>query len=53
MKPHSSFNYVRPDEVAECWDGVTPTLYQSLWDCVESYSGPAPEVSEEPVDGLH
>lgn len=25
--------YVRPDEIAECWDGVSdvPGLYESLW----------------------
>lgn len=30
---NSPFDYIRPDEVAECWDGVLshPGLYQALW----------------------
>lgn len=32
-KPHATFEYIRPDEVAECWDGVTAAnLYGPLWD---------------------
>jgi hypothetical protein len=27
------FDHIRPDEVAECWEGVTsvPGLYKALW----------------------
>ncbi len=54
MKPHPAFEVVRPDEVAECWDGViaVPGLYQALWGCVADYKAPSPEVSEEPCYGL-
>jgi len=36
---HEAFNYIRPDEVAECWDGVFSfgNLYEQLWACVEKY----------------
>lgn len=53
MQPNEALHYIRPDEVAECWDGVSPTLYQTLWDCVADYTGPTPEESEEPVHGLN
>jgi hypothetical protein len=54
MKAHSSLAYIRPDEVAECWDGVTAIdgLYRALWDCVPLYKAPSPEVSEEPCYGM-
>lgn len=54
MKPHPSFEIVRPDEVAECWDGViaVPGLYEALWGCVGHYTAPPPEVSEEPCHGM-
>jgi len=29
--------YIRPDEVAECWDDVPPELYTALWACVPKY----------------
>lgn len=37
--PHSEFDLFRPDEVAECWDGVYSfgNLYEQLWACVEKY----------------
>jgi len=28
---NESFKYIRPDEVAECWDGVPDDLYTALW----------------------
>jgi hypothetical protein len=37
MKPHTALKYITPDEVAECWDGVIPTLYEALWECVPLY----------------
>lgn len=53
IKPHTFFDIIRPDEVAECWEGVTSAgLYQPLWDCVNDYTAPSPEVSEEPCWGV-
>lgn len=53
IKPHDWFEYIRPDEVAECWEGVLEAgLYQPLWDCVEGYKAPSPEESEEPCHGM-
>jgi hypothetical protein len=34
-KPHSAFSYHTPDEVAECWDGVSKALYAKLWSLTE------------------
>jgi hypothetical protein len=31
IKPHTSFEYTRADEVAECWDDVGEDLYIKLW----------------------
>lgn len=41
LTPHDFFKHIRPDEVAECWDGVLDVdaktedekwaLYQALW----------------------
>jgi len=31
------FWHMRPDEVAECIDGVSTGLYRALWDLVGSY----------------
>jgi hypothetical protein len=49
------FEFIRPDEVAECWDGIIAVdgLYQALWACVPDYNKPTPEESEEPVHGLN
>jgi hypothetical protein len=53
IKPHTVFDIIRPDEVAECWEGVTSAgLYGPLWACVDDYSAPSPEVSEEPCWGV-
>lgn len=54
LKPHVALTVVRPDEVAECWDGIfdVPGLYAALWDCVGDYKAPSPEVSEEPCIGM-
>ncbi len=32
--PHDLFKYRTADEVAECWDGVTASLYKALWNDV-------------------
>lgn len=39
ITPHSWFELVTCDEVAECWDGVyrnetVPDLFEQLWACV-------------------
>jgi len=39
IKPHASFGYIRPDEVAECWENISSELYRALW---ESMSGEKP-----------
>jgi hypothetical protein len=43
---------MRPDEFAECVDGVPDNLYRKLWSLVEQYKAPSPEVSEEPCYGM-
>ena len=51
--PHEAFSILRPDAVAECYDGVTEAgLYGPLWDCVPFYTAPSPEESEEPCYGM-
>lgn len=53
ITPHPAFDVIRPDEVAECWEGVLAAgLYGPLWDCVNSYTAPSPEESEEPCYGM-
>ena len=54
ITPNSWFQMIRPDEVAECWDGVLSSgnLYEALWACVDHYSAPSPEESEEPCHGM-
>ena len=52
IQPHDLFTYFRPDEVAECFEGTTAAgLIGPLWDCVDSYTSPSPEESEEPCVG--
>jgi hypothetical protein len=52
--PHDAFYFVRPDEVAECWNGVLAAgdLYECLWACVSHFTAPSPEESEEPCIGM-
>ena len=54
LTPNSWFDLIRPDEVAECWDGVLAAgdLYETLWSCVSGYKAPSPEESEEPCYGM-
>lgn len=52
LKPDAAFRVIRPDEVAECWEGVSSKLYGSLWACVRLYKRPKPEKSEEPCHGM-
>jgi len=35
IKPNSMLEYVTPDEIAECWDGVSESLQAKLWATVE------------------
>ena len=51
IAPHSTFEFIRPDEVAECWDGISDDLYRALWRCVDHFKGPTPEEAEEPIYG--
>jgi hypothetical protein len=37
IKPHSAFEVVTPDTVAECWNGVDDELYRALWNCTSKY----------------
>ena len=41
IEAHRSFEVIRPDEVAECWEGIiaVPGLYAALWACVGDYKG--------------
>jgi hypothetical protein len=51
MKPHPLYEIWRPDEVAECMEGVTDELYRKLWDFVPLYK-PHSEDREEPTPGI-
>ncbi len=48
------FGYIRPDEFAECQNGVLACgqLYEKLWSFVSRYEAPLPVDSEEPCYGL-
>ena len=39
QKPANIFSYLRPDEVAECWNGVIKdgdfSLYDALWNALD------------------
>lgn len=39
IKAHAAFAVIAPDEVAECWTGVTEVdgLYGALWELVDRY----------------
>jgi len=49
-----AFEVMRPDEFAECIDGVLAegNLYERLWSFVPHYEAPRPEEGEEPCHGL-
>ena len=48
------FGIIRPDEFAECKNGVLAAgqLYEKLWSFVPRYEAPLPADSEEPCYGL-
>ena len=35
--PHSAFETVTPDTVAECWEDVDADLSRALWACTKKY----------------
>lgn len=35
IKPNPTLEYYRPDEIAECFDGVSDDLYQVLWNSID------------------
>jgi hypothetical protein len=43
--PNAAFKYTRPDEVAECWDGVGEELYKVLWNLM-SYVPAIPNIED-------
>lgn len=53
MTPHIALTVIRPDEVAECWEGVDDELCRELWSLVPFYKNKkTPEEMEEPCIGL-
>lgn len=52
MKAHYLFETMRPDEAAECLEGITTPIYRKLWTFVKEYKAPRPEISEEPCHGM-
>lgn len=57
LQPHSALSYYRPDEIAECWDGViaVPGLYEALWDILPeeaSYADNIEDIGPADVIGL-
>lgn len=53
VRPHMLFKIWKPDEVAECLNGVGNTdLYAKLWTFVNDYKGLPPEQAEEPTPGV-
>jgi hypothetical protein len=37
MRANKVFEFYRPDEIAECWEGIPRDLYVRLWDLVDRY----------------
>lgn len=46
IKPHESFEYSRADEVAECWDGIPPKLYEALWNNIVPHQKSIPNLED-------
>jgi hypothetical protein len=45
------FEYIRADEVAECWEGVSTDLYMALWNKVVPHQKPIPNLEDSgPAD---
>jgi hypothetical protein len=54
MKPNPTFNDFRPDEVAECWEGVTRPTYRELWALMRDVPPPPAWIEDcgpEPASG--
>jgi hypothetical protein len=45
-EPHMLFTLWRADEVAECLEGVTPELYQRLWQDIVSIQELIPNIED-------
>lgn len=41
------FDYIRPDEVAECWEGVSDALYQALYESMEGMKSIPEQINVE------
>jgi hypothetical protein len=48
IAPHEMLEINRPDEVAECWDGVSDALYSKLWAVMRSVPAWTGETPPEP-----
>lgn len=45
IEPHPFLKLTRPDEIAECWEGVSTDLYRRLWESLKglpAYHGETP-----------
>lgn len=48
IEPNGLFSVWRPDEVAECLEGVKDEIYTALWELVRHYEGkPRSEVNDD------
>jgi hypothetical protein len=52
IQPHSVFECMRADEVAECWDGVPEALYVKLWNDVVPRQKPVPNREDSLLNQL-
>ena len=52
MKAHYLFETMRPDEAAECLEGVTTPIYRKLWTFVKDYRSAVHGSPEEPCHGV-
>lgn len=46
IKPNSTFETIRADEVAECWEGVPEELYLKLWNVIVPLQRPIPNLED-------
>ena len=46
IRMHKELRYWRPDQVAECVDGINDEAYSKLWSFVPEYDGPASHPGE-------
>lgn len=51
IRPNDAFRYIRADEVAECWEGVSKELYAALWNKVVAVQKEIPNIEDNgPAD---